>query len=144
MLIERRAWNGCGVKLNGYAAFWSRTACSCWGVNASALQGSGDCPVFNQAVFSYWHSAMLAAALACAAAIVGLMSESFCVNPDQLADTETLGVYAPVAARTPQRAAPSRALQAWLVEVDPLARRVRVGAGWGHAKVRRGHARDRF
>src|SRR5213596_3417633 len=43
MLIERRAWNGCGVNLNGYAAFWSRIACSCWGVNASALKGSGDC-----------------------------------------------------------------------------------------------------
>src|SRR5881398_331937 len=112
MLIVRRAWNGCGVKLNGYAAFWSRIACSCWGVNASAPQGSAVCPAFNQAVFSYWHAAMFAAALADSAAIVGLMSESFCVNPDQLADTETLGVYAPVAARTPQLAAPSRARSA--------------------------------
>src|SRR2546426_2530127 len=95
---------------------WSSDVCSsdlaCWGVNASALQGSADCPAFNQAVFSYWHAAMLATALADSAAIVGLMSESFCVNPDQLADTETLGVYAPVAARTPQRAAPSRARSA--------------------------------
>src|SRR5947207_2535596 len=52
---------------------------------------------------------MFATALADSAAIVGVMSESFCVNPDQLADSEMLGVYAPVAARTPQRAAPSRA-----------------------------------
>src|SRR5207247_8836618 len=112
MLIVRRAWNGCGVKLKGYAAVGSRIACAGAGGNASACQRSGDCPAFNQAVFSYWHAAMLAAALADAAAIVGLMSESFCVNPDQLADTETLGVYAPVAARTPQRAAPSRARSA--------------------------------
>src|SRR3989442_932163 len=112
MLIVRRAWNGCGVKLNGYAAFWSRIACACCGVKASRLQLSGNCPAFSQAVFSYWHAAMLPAALADSAAIVGLMSESFCVNPDQLADTETLGVYAPVAARTPQRAAPSRARSA--------------------------------
>src|SRR5438093_11667945 len=96
MLIVRRAWNGCGVKLNGYAAFWSRIACSCAGVNTYRLQLTGDCPALSQAVFQYWHAATLAAALADSAAIVGLMSESVGVNPDQPADTETRGAYAHV------------------------------------------------
>src|SRR2546430_11696009 len=37
ILTVRRAWNGCGVKLNGYAAFWSRIACACCGVKANRL-----------------------------------------------------------------------------------------------------------
>src|SRR5207247_10619716 len=141
MLIERRAWNGCGVKLNGYAAFWSRIACSCWGVNASAPQGSAVCPAFNQAVFSYWHAAMFAAALADSAAIVGLMSESFCVNPDQLADSDTRRVSAPVAARTPQLAAPSRARSAlsagvWASALVSRSPRCHAGARTAYGPVR--------
>ena len=61
-------------------------------MNASRLQFSADCPVLSHAVFSYWHAAMFAAAPADSAAIVGVMLESFCVNPDQLAETETVGV----------------------------------------------------
>src|SRR5207247_11354222 len=94
MLIIKRAWNGCGVKLNGYAAFWSRIACSCAGVNAYRLQLTGDCPALSQAVFQYWHAATLAAAPADSGAIGGVMPESVGVTAHLLAVAGALRVHA--------------------------------------------------
>ena len=64
------------------------------------------------ALFAYSHLVESADALACAAAIVGLMSDSFCVNPDQPADSDTDGPQLEVAAFTPHPAARSRSRSA--------------------------------
>src|SRR2546428_5868216 len=92
--------------------FWSRIACSWAGVNASAEQGSISPPGLTQLEFSYWHRIMFVSACARAAAIVGLMSDSFCVNPDQPAENDSAGPKLDAAARTPHAAACSRARSA--------------------------------
>ena len=79
------------MKWKGYRAFWSRIACSWAGVKASAEQGSAAPPAFSQLAFSYRQMIVFVSACAWAAAIVGLMSESFCVNPDHPADNDSDG-----------------------------------------------------
>src|SRR5438094_4887142 len=109
-----RAWNGCGVKWKGYRPFWSRSACSVPGLKAYWVQSSSGCPdpALNHALFAYAHVAESAAALDRAPAMVGLMSDSFCVNPDQAADSATDGPQLEDAAFTPHPAARSRSRSA--------------------------------
>src|SRR6266478_8628008 len=68
--------------------------------------------MFNHAAFSYAHAKESVCALCRIAAIVGLMSDSFCVNPDQPADSDTDGPQLEVAAFTPHPAARSRSRNA--------------------------------
>src|SRR5207247_11450075 len=81
-------------------------------VLVSTAQLSGVCPVFNHAAFSYAHAKESVCALCRIAAIVGLMSDSFCVNPDQPADSDTDGPQLEAAAFTPHPAARSRSRSA--------------------------------
>src|SRR2546430_8693692 len=77
ILTVRRAWNGCGVKFNGYAAFWSRIACACCGVKANRLLQlravSGGGKRAKTPAFSNLHPAMLGAAVGFGPAIVGVV-----------------------------------------------------------------------
>ena len=68
--------------------------------------------MLNQAAFAYSHVVESAAALACAAAIVGSTFESFWVNPDQPACSESDGPQPEAAAFTLHPAARSRSRSA--------------------------------
>src|SRR2546423_4661566 len=87
------AWNGSGVKWNGYAALRSRIACSAAGLKEYCVQSSGGCPEppLSHALLAYAHVVESAAAPARALAMVGLMSDSFWVKPDQPADSDRDG-----------------------------------------------------
>src|SRR4029077_21038234 len=91
--MDRRAVNGCRVKLNGYWEFWAINACFCADPNTRPLQSSGESPALDRITFFWLHASKLELAPNCALVMMGSRFLNRWVNPDHPADRLNDGPY---------------------------------------------------
>src|SRR3989442_9045841 len=86
-----RAWNGCWVNEKGYCAFWLRSACSLALPHTYWLQSLGARPALARIWLSSRQLLYCCPYAPCCPRMTGSSSGYFWVNPDQIADRDSVG-----------------------------------------------------